>query len=187
MFWESSVIKHELVADIENVEQRLEEDESEAALIAVEQFVFWVAFAVRKLADSFKLSDEFEARQWAVTVHPKRASAPPTDYLNWHHVDTLYDLDSGASQSVTLRRLTGLLIHSFVFMPVTDEAGRKLEGILFNSDRTKDVGLYHVRWSEFCALIHALYDDDVVQGSYDRRTGRLEKRGPLTADPPPDL
>ena len=74
MFWDSTVLKDDLVADIENVEERLRdasEGEMESALIAVEQFVFWAAFAVRKLADSYKLSDEFESTSWEVRVYPK--------------------------------------------------------------------------------------------------------------------
>lgn len=66
LFWESWQIKEGLLANIEAVEGRLanrgEDADLDEALIAVEQFVFWAAFAVRKLADSFKLSDEFERR-----------------------------------------------------------------------------------------------------------------------------
>jgi hypothetical protein len=40
----------------------------EDALLAIEQFVFWAGFAIRKLIESQKLSDEFEAQQLAVLL-----------------------------------------------------------------------------------------------------------------------
>ena len=52
MFWDADVLKHELVGEIDGVEQALKDasgdQEIDAALIHVEQFVFWSAFALRK-------------------------------------------------------------------------------------------------------------------------------------------
>jgi hypothetical protein len=56
VFWDAYLLKDELIADIENVEQRLArayaDDDIERALIALERYVFSAAFAIRKLADS---------------------------------------------------------------------------------------------------------------------------------------
>jgi hypothetical protein len=175
MFWDSNVLKEELVADIENVDERLaeaSEDEMEAALIAVEQFAFWAAFAICKLADSYKLSDEFEATTWPVTSYPKRPSTPTVDLLNWHRLDRHYDFAAGNQERLGLRRLCGMLVHSFVFIPEMGENGRALAAFLFNSDRTKDQAVYRLAWEDFCELIRRLYDDDVIEMSVNRRTGR---------------
>jgi hypothetical protein len=184
MFWDSTVLKDDLVADIENVEARLRdasEGEMESALIAVEQFVFWAAFAVRKLADSYKLSDEFESTSWEIHVYPKRASTPAVDFLNWHRLDRHYDFAAQSRSRLKLRQLCGFLVHSFVFMPETTDDGRTLTGLLFNSDRTKDVAIYRISWDEFCKLIQSLAIDDIVEFSYNRITGAMVKRGTKTA------
>ena len=187
MFWDSGVLKDDLVADIENVERRLRDasdNETESALIAVEQFVFWAAFAVRKLADSYKLSDEFENSSWQVQSYPKRGSTPAVDFLNWYQLDRHYDFAASSRNQLKLRQLCGTLIHSFVFLPETSEDGKTLTGILFNSDRTKNLTIYRMTWDEYCKLIHGLHSDDVVELSYGRMTGKLVKRGPDTASPP---
>jgi hypothetical protein len=81
MLWDTDILKDELVADIDNVQERLAdagEDEMESALIAVERFVFWTAFVIRRMADSYKLSDEFESSEWEVESIPKKASVLPS-------------------------------------------------------------------------------------------------------------
>lgn len=70
-----------------------------------------------------------------------------------------------------------MLLHSLVFMPVSDEDGRSLIGFFFNSDRTKDQ-VYMLLWKEFRGLIEALVADDIVAASYDRITGVMVKEGP---------
>lgn len=191
VFWDSELIKDMLAADIENVEERLlhaTDEEMESVLIAIEQFVFWTAFVIRKLADSYKLSDEFEQITWEVKAYAKRPFGPPVDLLNWHRLDRHYGLTNPVPTQFTARKLCGLLIHSFVFMPEVAEVGEPddsslvIDALLFNSDHTKETALYRLDWSEFCKLIHALYDDDIVEFIHNRRTGKIIKR----AQPPPE-
>jgi hypothetical protein len=148
------------------------------ALIAVEQFVFWTAFVIRKMADSYKLSDEFESSEWKVESIPKRASAPPVDLLNLHRIDRRYDFTARSPARLKLRQLCGLLVHSFIFMPETDENGRALTGLLFNSDRTKETAIYRISWDGFCQIISELHGDDIVEISINRLTGAVIKHGP---------
>jgi hypothetical protein len=63
-------------------------------------------------------------------------------------------------------------------MPETDDDGRALTGLLFNSDRTKETAIYRISRDGFCEIISGLYDDDIVEVSINRVTGAVIKHGP---------
>jgi hypothetical protein len=159
-----------------------EEPSLQGALLVVEQFVFWAAFAIRKLLESQKLSDEFEAQQFTVLLHPRVAAEGPEDLVASHHVERFYDLGVSRQMTLTARRLCDQLIHSFQFLPVTDEEQRHLVGLLFNSDRTRIEGVFFIEWPEFERLVISAAEDDIAYLRIDRRSGRVVK----LREPPPD-
>lgn len=180
MYAESWPHKEDLRRGLRRAEARItgvSEERLEAAILAFEKFVSWAAFVMRKLADSNKLSDEMEASLWEVERYPRFESRPFIDYLNSHRLDDNYDLGRGTPDRLRPRQICGMLLHSLVFIPASDEDGRSLIGFFFNSDRTAD-RVFMITWEEFRALIHALVADDVVGASYNRVTGEMVKEGP---------
>jgi hypothetical protein len=170
-----------------------DEPSLQGALLEVERFVFWAAFSIRKLIESKKLSDDFEALTFSVRRHPGRTALSGQDWLNSHHFDRHYDLGRYEMEEMGSLRLCNQLIHSVAFVPVTDEAGRVLEGILFNSDRTRSRCLYAIEWTEFDRMVMEAVDDDINELDFDRRTQTLVKRrrpahdgAPQSRLPPPD-
>jgi hypothetical protein len=156
---------------------KVPEGRMQATILAMEKFVFWAAFVMRKLADSHKLSDELSASLWKVQRYPKIESRRFIDHLNSHRLDDNYDLGRGLPDQLRPRQICGMLLHSLVFIPVSDEDGCSLTGFFFNSDRTKD-RVYMLSWEEFRGLIEALVADDVVGMTYNRITGEMVKEGP---------
>jgi hypothetical protein len=174
VLWDSAVHKDDLVNGLHGIDEALDDEEfgeAEGASLAVQEFFFWSTFTMRKLSDSFKLSDELLAEKWTVDEHPRLAGGAPVDFLNWDRIDTHYDLDRRQPRRVTLRQLCGLAIHSFVFLPLLTHDHRSVEGFYLNSDRTKERGVLFVPWSLLSDLINAVYDDDIVRIEYDRSTG----------------
>jgi hypothetical protein len=159
-----------------------DEPSLQGALLAVERFVFWAAFAVRKLIESQKLSDEFEAEQFPVSLHPRIAAEAPEDLVSSHHLERFYDLAISHKKTLSAKRLCDQLIHSFQFLPVTDEEQRHLAGLLFNSDRTRTDGLFFIEWPEFERLIISAAEDDITYMHVDRSSGRVVKRREPPAD-----
>lgn len=153
-----------------------DEPSLQGALLEVERFVFWVAVSIRKLIESKKLSDDFEQLEFTVRRHPARAALSEQDWLNAHHFDRHYDLGRYEVETMRPLKLCNQLVHSFAFVPVTNEEGRTLEAILFNSDRTRSRGLYDVEWSEFDRMVMEAIDDDINYLQFDRRTQQLTKR-----------
>jgi hypothetical protein len=180
MYDESRPHKEDLRRNLKRIEARIAsvpEDGMQTTILAMEKFVFWAAFVMRKLADSHKLSDDMSASLWEVERYPKVESRRFIDRLNCHRLDKNYDLGCGEHAQLRPRQICGMLLHSLVFMPISDEDGRSLIGFFSNSDKTKDQ-VYMFLWKEFRGLIEALVADDVVAASYDRITGVMVKEGP---------
>ena len=178
MYWDAYEHKRNIARTLRRLDRRLSSgrlEPGDEALVVIEQAVFWIAFVLRKLADSHKLSDEVEIRNWELGTHQKLPAAPPVDYLNCHRVDELYDLERSISCRMALRRICDLLVHSFVFLPLMTEDNSRLLGIYFNSDRTKDRSLYFLAWDEVREIVETVRSDDIVYMSLDRTTGRLVK------------
>ena len=156
--------------------RRLKICEDEKAWVRLERFVFWSAFVIRKLAEAKKLSDEFEAERFRVTVFPRIDPDDPQDFMNADKIDRFYDLGHPTSRAVAPLWITSQLIHSFVYMPEAED-GPPL-GLYFNSDRSRRDSLFHIEWAEFERLIRAVADDGVVTMHFNRLTGEvLKSRG----------
>lgn len=160
MIWESWPWKRDLARRAASLQRRAEQRRwPEASLQKVEQDVFLVAYSIRKLADSGKLSDELEATTVSVTAHPKRDKA--VDAFNWHKIDELYGLDAASSRTLSLREFCNQIIHSFVFLPVFSEAGT-LDGFFVASDRAKEQQLFSVALADIVSLSSQVAEDDIV-------------------------
>jgi hypothetical protein len=158
----------------------------EVALIEVEAFVFLTGYIVRKMSEAQKLSDELESATMSVVAYPARPTYP-LDFLSAHHIDRGYDLEAPGARSLTLRTLCNLLIHSFVFMTVTDEIGTDWNGFFVNSDRTKGRELLYVARDDFDLLVDEVISDDVVTMRVDRILNRVTKSRVLDGHPVPQI
>lgn len=72
-----------------------EEPSLEGALLEVERFVFWAAFAIRKVIESRKLSDEFEAQEFKTELHPRTATEAPEDLISSHRIERFHEAFAG--------------------------------------------------------------------------------------------
>jgi hypothetical protein len=147
--------------------------DDEKAWVRLERFVFWSAFVIRKLAEARKLSDEFEAERFRVTVFSRIDPDDLQDFMNADKIDRFYDLGQPKSRTVAPLWITSQFIHSFVYMPEAED-GPPL-GLYFNSDRSRRHSLFHIEWAEFEKLIRAVVDDGVVSMYFNRLTGEVWK------------
>jgi hypothetical protein len=184
---ESYVYKRELATDLSDIEHQKLRSENEAdnqqAYVKFERFVFWVAFSIRKLIESKKLSDEVESTAFKLISYPRLENDYPQDFMNWEKIDRHYCFDSPEDRMMPLRKVCDQLSHSFVFMPEVDEDSGDVAGLIFNSDRSRHEALFRMSWDEFRRLIRLVVEDDVVSMSYDRRTGVLRKSRVLPPSP----
>ncbi len=123
--------------------------------------IFTIAFAIRKLIESDKIGSDFPTWNISLIRYP-RTHYDYVHYMNWHKVDKLYHLHKEEKTSKNIEELSNLLIHSFVFMPVTSEIDDCLEGFYFNSDKTKNDYLFYIKLKDFTNLIEWIALSNVV-------------------------
>ena len=93
-------------------------------LANVEADLFLAAYAMRKLIEAKKVSDETELLRIAARAHPLVKG--PVDHRNWHKIDELFDLQRSRAVEVGLLAFCNQVIHSFTFIAATDEDGHRV-------------------------------------------------------------
>ncbi|MSQ14820.1 MAG: hypothetical protein EXR50_03030 [Dehalococcoidia bacterium] len=135
---------------------------SDQATIAVEKFAFMVGFIIRKLVESKKLSDEFERTSVPVKAYIRRRDHIIMRSWDRNDVSRFYDLENHRQSLLSIIKLCNALIHSHAFVTVFDGEVAKPDGILFNSDRTKNHELLFVSLDDLMKVTWAAVNDDVV-------------------------
>ena len=114
---------------------------SEQALTQIERDVFIGFYSIRKLMDKpGALTDATRVSTWQCNVYPNKDRV---NVLNNHRIDELFDMSSRQQETKCLGFLCNQVIHSFIFCTYLDEH-YAFDGVLFASDRDKDVKLYRV-------------------------------------------
>ncbi|MFC1717388.1 hypothetical protein ACFL6S_27255 [Candidatus Poribacteria bacterium] len=185
MIWESRIWKEELQKELDGFTKLLDEfdyDESDDwdnyvhYNLQMEKFFFVCAFIVRKLMESYKLSDELEAQKIHCVRH-KRIEDDDTfvDFINYHHIDRFYDLDKSEEYELELREICNYFIHSFVLLPNDDTDG-VFHGVFVNSDWIKEKYLYYVEFRVFVNMLEGVIEDDIASMMWDRRNSNGSPR-----------
>lgn len=96
-----------------------------------------------------------------VAAYPARGE--PITYLNWHHIELLYDLETATRELVLLRQLCNQFVHSYVFAPQFDESG-SFAAIYVTSDKLRDTKLLEVSIEDLVWLFRLVGNDRVLGG-----------------------
>jgi len=173
VIWESYHWKEPLLQSASWLRRvRLGPGTRESTLVRIEKELFIGFYTIRKLLDTLKVSDSTKGQSYNLEFSPNRKRV---DYLNWHHVDECYDLETRRSETRNLRFLCNLFIHSFVFV-VCGEG--PLEGFFVASDKMMNQKVYYVSIDQ---VIHAFrlvgrdYPDE-VHLLRDPKTGEFRGR-----------
>ena len=160
MIWDSWPWKLELARRTMALERRTHQRRwSERSFAALEFDVFVMAYAMRKLAEAHKVSDEVLSSSLQVQIHASTGRS--VDLMNWHKLDELYDMDLPSSGRLSVVEFCNQLIHSFVFVPVMNDH-RGLSGLFFSSDRDKGSRLYYAGVEAVVGLASHVVEDDIV-------------------------
>ncbi len=127
-------------------------------------------YAIRKLIEAHRISDDLRDRQLPLQSYPWTGSA--VTFLNWDKVDQKYDLEQPVPVTQPVRWIANQLIHSFVFLPCFDSDAR-LDSVLFNSDRTRRQHLYRMWVDDIITLFGevAVNDPASMRSRFNQQTG----------------
>ena len=124
------------------------------------------AYAIRKLAEASKLSDEMLSETTHTHRYPLRGRVP--DLMSRDRIDESYDLEDKTVVDLALIPLCNQFIHSFVWMIETD-TGSNVSGIYFCSDRDRRRFIYRVGLEDLVGTYDAVVSDDIVEWAWHRR------------------
>lgn len=169
MIWESYPWKQQLLRD-SGLLKRLAGQDRETGThkdFVFEQKIFLSAYAIRKLFDANKLTDDL--RDWGIQCEQFARTSKEFTPSNWHRIEELYDLMQPCPVTWNARRLLDQIIHSYVFMLSGDQSG-KVTGFIITSDRDKEKHLLLVPLANFCEYmrevgrnhpthVHTWFDD----------------------------
>ena len=129
----------------------------------LEKKVFLSAFAMRKLIDDCKLTDNTKEHSILCRVYKPRGTR--VDIMNWHRIDDHYDMSSEQSSSIKMRFLANQIIHSLVFMFEASEEEHlaAFTGFIVTSDLRKDKYLYGVTFEDYLSAMRLIGNDWVVE------------------------
>jgi hypothetical protein len=126
---------------------------SERMFVEVEKDIFISFYALRKLMDCQKISDEIA--NGLVTVFAYPVLGKHVTRMNWHEFFELYDLKNGRKDSIPLRTLCNQIIHSYVFMPAFNTRGF-FNGIYITSDNHRNRFLYKVKLTNISKILQTV-------------------------------
>jgi hypothetical protein len=155
--------KDELFRVADRLEKKSRQKQwTERTSFLVERDTMTAAYAVRKLLDSFKLSDELKRE--GVQVRRHDLIGKPVDiwsrYEFWEH----YDMESTRTVTLSLSELCNQIIHSWIFMlSASDQEPSYFDGIYVSSDRERKQCVYFVPVGTLVDLFRAVAADDIVE------------------------
>ena len=157
MIWESSYWKDELLRQSKRLRARCHQKRwPEASSAKLELALMSGFYAVRKLVESKKLSQNLISKHFPVTEFPPSGKA--VNLLNWHHIDRLFKLDEPNKTSIDLLSLCNQFVHSYIFVPSFSDT-KKLAGIFVASDRMRTSRLYHMEIEQAVELFEEVGRD----------------------------
>ncbi len=176
MIGDSVPWKEELLRVAGSIERRANQQRwTDRTGFLVERDVMAGSFAVRKLLDTpGKISDE--TRRETVSVLSHRLVGQPPDLYNRFEFWTMFDVEHGTKEELSLREFCNRIIHSFVFsFSAPEENVPLLDGIYVASDRSSRKSLTYIRVDELLRVFRKVGDDDVVSLAMRRDAdGRMQ-------------
>ena len=171
MIWESKYWKEPLLKSARYLQRlRLDGSTSERTYVRIEKEVFFGFYSIRKLLDTFKVSDSIKTMRFEVAWHLNRTSV---DYMNWRKIEQNYNLSIQKSETRDLRFICNQFIHSYIFIP--SEHDNRLDGFFVVSDRERFAKCYFVKLEQVLRAFRAVGRDypENLQLRRDPATGQF--------------
>lgn len=119
---------------------------SQSSFAALEKRIMLSCYIVRKLYESNKIPKKLFDSD--LSLHSYKNKGVVVDLLNSHKFDELYELEKPNKISKPFSYVINQIIHSYTFI-FTFESKNKLNGLAFNSDRSKKNELYMLKLTDF--------------------------------------
>jgi len=189
MIWESSHWKDDLQKLASLFDRHIPRTRwPERSLADLEKRVMIAFYCIRKLIEAKKLSDRVATQTLSLRSYPSLGK--PVTRLNWHDINSLYDLSRGISTQRPLKFVCDQFIHSYIFVPTFSARGT-LTSILFVSDRRRKEALFRLSMRTMLRVLRSVGSDyprrlhftfDSAAGDYAVEAWRFRRPRPSRQD-----
>ncbi len=135
---------------------KLEDESFLEQLIRLEKRLLISFYVIRKLLDTFKVTDNSRALTFELAFYP---CVKTVDYLNCHRVNELYNLSKKQCETRDIQYVCNQFIHSYVFSPLVERDGT-LQGIYVSSDKVRQHKVYFVTSAQIRTGLLSFGNDD---------------------------
>lgn len=137
----------------------------ERSSFLVERDVMVAAYAVRRLNEARKISDELAREPVPVMRHP--LIGKPVDVQTRHEFYEHYDMDRPEPVRLSITEFCNQFIHSWIWMlSATEDAPHLFDGIYVSSDWAMKRHVYFFDASTLVRVFRAVGSDDVMSVRY---------------------
>ena len=136
---------------------------NDRVLVRIEKELSIGFYSVRRLLETYTVSDRTKALQFVVVWHK---AIRVVDLMNAHRLDKNYDLALRNSEKRDIAYLSNLFIHSYVFVPEFKDA--KLAGVHVASDRSRQSKCYFISRAQICKIFRTVGYDDPCEMTLSR-------------------
>lgn len=174
MIQDSIPWRMELLATAERLEKRKSQRRwTDRTGFLVERDVMVGAYSVRRMKESFKVSDNLASRTWPVRIH--EPCGPVPDVHNNHKLWDLYDLGKGRGAELSLTNVCNQVIHSWIWGFAAGENGVGLDGVFVSSDRKRRKCLYFLSIDMLVDLFRSVGEEEIYHIEMRRdETGEMK-------------
>ncbi|MEV0271440.1 hypothetical protein AB0H43_21900 [Hamadaea sp. NPDC050747] len=168
MIWDSVPWKGDLLRVADSLERRTSQRRwSERTAFLIERDVMNGAYAVRKLVEARKISDELAAE--TVTAREHLLVGRPVDIWNRDKFYKYYDMEHPQPVELPLADFCNQVIHSWVWMlSGAEEPPHLFNGIYVSSDRKRKSRVYFFAADVLVRVFRAVAHDDIVSSVMQR-------------------
>ncbi|GGB68753.1 hypothetical protein [Glycocaulis alkaliphilus] len=173
MIWDSYEWKKYLRRLLWDLKRKIQEEGDEVPFI-VERNIFIIAFTIRKLFDSHKITDKLASLEFSFRMHRKIGERHHDRSL--HTADPEYwDLCSHTVAKMKIRDVCNEIIHSDILNWIGDE--QQITAFFVASELRASKRLVQIDFETFTHITDLVISDSVdsISISFDE-TGKIEKR-----------
>lgn len=139
---------------------------TERSSFLVERDFMTSAYAIRRLNEAHKISDDLAKTKVPVIRHKRIGSVP--DIWNRHEIWEHYDLENGVPDHITIPHLCNQLIHSFVWVLSATGDAELFNGAFVASENERHKHLYFLPVESLITLCRNVAAEDIGYVQYQR-------------------
>jgi hypothetical protein len=139
---------------------------TERSSFLVERDMMTSAYAIRRLSEAHKISDDLARTRVPVVRYGRVGTVP--DIWDRHEFWTHYDLENGKRDLITIPHLCNQLIHSFVWIISGNEDTELFDGAFVASEKERVKHLYFLPVQSLIDLCRKVAAEDIDSIQYQR-------------------